>query len=127
MAATRTKLTSTPNLLAYVIVGDGTVGPLVIASATLIADASDGPLKDALSATYADQGAMRVAFFGNPCMISLIRRKGPVDTTGQANQSNVDVDVDAVTATRPEVNVEMSDTTGDEVYVILEHRHSLVR
>lgn len=46
--------------LTYFFSGDGTT-PFVIPSATMLTDCLPGPLKDVLSATYADQAAMRAA------------------------------------------------------------------
>jgi hypothetical protein len=49
------------------------------------------------------------------------------DVTAEQNQISVDVDVDAVTATKPEVNVTMSDTTGQEAYLTIEFLHSIIK
>lgn len=128
MANTATKVTATQNHLVYLLTGDGTVAGPTIASATLLADMVDGPLKTAWQDTYADQAAMRTALLGMGagCRILVSLRTTPVDTTAQANQVVVDVDVDAVTATRAEINVSMSDTTGQVAYLHIEHLHSIV-
>lgn len=121
MPNTATLLTATPYRLVYLLTGDGTVVGPTIASATLIANSVAGPLRDVLSATYASQALMRVAMLqSDPCRIRAQLRATPVDTTGQANDVVVDVDTDAATVTRPEVNVEMSDTTGQFAYLEIE-------
>jgi hypothetical protein len=127
MANTVTLKSSTPCRLVYEIAGDGTATG-TIASATLITDAVTGPLEDALSASYADQAAMRAAMlYGAPVQIHTQIQTSVADTTAQVNQPAADVDVDAITATRPEINYQMHDTTGQVVLLIVEYVHTLVR
>jgi hypothetical protein len=113
MANVAAKVASTPYSITYTLTGDGTVTSSPIASATLITDSEAGPLRDLLSASYANQAAMRLAFtLGDPAIMLVTMRTTVNDVTAEANQVSVDVDVDAITATRPEINYNMSDTTG---------------
>lgn len=133
MANTATLKSATPNRLVYELAGDGTVAGPTIANATLLADAVTGPLENALNDTYATDGvsvqsAMRKALlYGVPgtdsrgCRITLVPITTVTDTTGQVNQPSVDVDTDAVTVTKPEINITMSDTTGTLYALIIEH------
>lgn len=113
MANVAAKVASSPYSITYTLTGDGTVTSNPIASATLITDSEAGPLRDLLSASYANQAAMRLAFtLGDPAILVVTMRTAVNDVTAEANQVSVDVDVDAVTAARPEINYNMSDTTG---------------
>lgn len=114
--------------LVYELTGDGTVVGPTIANATLLADAVAGPLEDTLNATYANQAAMRAALlYGNPVRILTQLQNAVNDVTAEKNQVSVDTDVDAVTATKPEINITMSDTTGQVAVVTLEYVHSIAR
>ena len=129
MANTAAKASSSPNHLTYLLTGDGTqVGP-TLASATILADMTPGPLKAAWEAAYADQAAMRTALLGGgkDCEVSVQLVVAVTDTTAEENQISVDVDTDAVTATRAEINLGMSDTTGQLAYLHIKHRHSIVK
>jgi hypothetical protein len=120
MAAAWTKKNSTPNRLLYLVVGDGTVAA-TRTSAQMLADADAGPLKDLLNATYADQAAMRAALLEAHVRVTVRPRLVSGVATTTVGGYSADVDTDAVTPTKPEVNVQMNDTTGDEVYVELEY------
>jgi hypothetical protein len=127
MANTATKAASSPYSITYLLAGDGTVVGPTIASATLITDSEAGPLRDLLSASYANQAAMRDALcYGDPAILVMEPRTVVVWTTAQVNQASVDVDVDAITATRPEINVTMSDTTGQAVLLHIRYFQSAV-
>lgn len=127
MANTATKVASSPYSITYTLAGDGTVIGPTIASATLIADSEAGPLRDLLSASYATQALMRDALcYGDPGILVMEPRTVVVWTTAQVNQASVDVDVDAITATRPEINVTMSDTTGQVVLLHVRYFQSAV-
>ena len=129
MANTAAKASSSPNHLTYLLTGDGTqVGP-TLASATILADMEPGPLKQAWEAAYADQAAMRTALLGGGahCEAEVQMAIAVNDVSTQVNQVAVDVDTDAVTVTRAEINIGMSDTTGQRAYLHLRHRHSLKR
>jgi hypothetical protein len=128
MPNTATLLTSTPYRLVYLLTGDGTVAGPTIASATLIADAVAGPLEDLLSATYANQAAMRFAFLtSNPARCNITYLSTPTQVTAEQNLIVVDVDVDAITAARPEINIGMSDTTGQVGYLEIEYLQTTIR
>ena len=121
MANTAALIAATPYRLTYLLTGDGTVAGPTIASATMITDSAPGPLRTALQASYANQAAMRTAFdSGTPARMSLRMRTTVNDVTAEVNQASCDVDVDAVTAARPEVNVTMSDTTGQVAILTIE-------
>jgi outer membrane murein-binding lipoprotein Lpp len=129
-ANTATKQTRSQNRLTYLLVGDGTqVGP-TIANATILQDMEfQGPLFDAWNRTYATQATMRTALLagGANCYAIIQLRTAVKDVTAEINQPSVDVDADAVTATKAEINITMSDTTGQEAYLHLIHMHSLIR
>lgn len=128
MANVAALMNAGPNHLTYRVTGDGTVVGPTIASSTLITDAVAGPLEDVLSASYASQALMRTALLeGNPGICIIQSRSQGNDVTAEHNQPQVDVDVDAVTVTRPEVNIEASDTTGQVFYFTLLHLHSIIR
>ena len=121
-------LTATPYRVVYLLEGDGTVVGPTITNATLLADMVAGPLKDVYNATYAGQATMRTACLTSaPCRAIVQLRATGNDVTAEKNQITVDVDVDAVTATKPEVNITMSDTTGQFAYLTLEHLHSIIK
>ncbi len=128
MAVTAAKTSATPNRLSYLATQDGAAGvALVLASATLIADAAFGPLRNALSASYANQAAMRAVFVGGNVEITINPRLAAA--AGGATEEGSwtsDVDVDAVTATRPEINIGAPATAGTAL-IVIRHTHSLVR
>ena len=119
---------SGPNHATYRMTGDGTVAGPVRANAAILAELPVGPLRDLFAATYADQAAMRTALLeGNPGVCLVQMRATVNDVTAEQNQVSVDVDVDAVTATQPEINFTMSDTTGQVAYCTFLHLHSIIR
>ena len=117
------------NHITYLLTGDGTVAGPTLANAAILAAMQDGPLKDAWNATYANQAAMRAALLGGGanCEANVQLAATGVDVTAERNQVTVDVDVDAVTATKAEINIGMSDTTGQLAYLTLKHRHSIIQ
>tara|TARA_Y100000034_G_C6897183_1_gene413926 strand:+ start:1068 stop:1454 length:387 start_codon:yes stop_codon:yes gene_type:complete len=128
MANTIAHLNSSANHSTWLFTGDGTVVSPALASATIIAAMVDGPLKDLFSASYANQAAMRTAVIeGNPGIVTTVVRATGNDVTNEKNRFVLDVDVDAVTAARPEVNTNMSDTTGQIVVVTFHYLHSATR
>ena len=130
MANTATKVSASPNHLTYLLTGDGTVAGPTIANATLLADMVYGPLRDAWNAALTTQAAMRNQLLGGlapgSCDIHIQLVSSPVDTTAQVNQPFADVDTDAVTITKAELNISMSDTTGQLAYLHIRHRHSII-
>ena len=122
MANTAVLQYASRNRLVYLLTGDGTVVGPTITSAILIADSAPGPLRDILSAAYLNQGAMRIACLNcQPCRVITQLMATGVDVTAESNQITVDVDVDAATPTRPEINITMSDTTGQIAVMTLEY------
>jgi hypothetical protein len=128
-ANTATFQSSTRNRCTYLLTGDGTVAGPTVASATILTDMQFGPLRDAWTAAYASQAAMRTALLagGANCLAIIQLQNAVNDATAEQNQVAIDVDVDAATATRAEINVEMSDTTGQLAMLHLLHLHSLIR
>ncbi len=136
MANTATKVHASPNRLTYRLVGDGTVAGPTLANATLLADMVDGPLKDLWSLNFADQATMRNRLLGGAQSGVLADSAGGMaivqlvvavnDVTAQENQIAVDVDTDAVTATKAEINISMSDTTGQVAFLHILHQHSSI-
>lgn len=137
MANTAVKVSASPNHLTYILTGDGTqVGPTV-ANATIVADMVQGPLRDAWSAVLTTQAAMRSALLGGLVIGPILGGGGCYaivqllasgkDVTAEINQITVDVDTDAVTITKAEINIAMSDTTGQIAMLHLVHRHSVIQ
>lgn len=112
---------STPCRMVWLLTGDGTVAGPTIANATILAAMSDGPLKTLWSTAYADQAAMRAALFATRGRIAVTYRTTPVQTTAEQGLVVVDVDTDATSPTLPEINIGMSDTTGQIAYLTLEY------
>ncbi len=129
MVNTATKVSASPNRLTYLLTGDGTVIGPTIANATLVADMVNGPLKDKWSTVWTTQAAMRQNLLGRlaHCAIELQLVATGVDVTAQVNQVVADVDTDAVSITKAEINIGMSDTTGQLCYMHLIHDHSVVQ
>jgi microcystin degradation protein MlrC len=120
--------TATPYRLVVSMAGDGTVAGPTLDNAAIVAALPAGPLKDTFSAVYADQAAMRAALlYGNPVQMFITMQTTVNDTTAQVNQCAVDVDTDAVSPTKPEINFAMSDTTGQVAILTVQYNHSLVR
>lgn len=130
MANTATVVSATPNHLTFLLTGDGTVAGPTIANATILAAMVGGPLKDAWNTVLTTQAAMRSALLGGlapqSCRAIIQLVASPVDTTAQVNQCCIDVDTDAVSTTKAEINVQMSDTTGQLAYLTLVHDHSMI-
>lgn len=127
MANTVTKKFASPHRLVYEIAGDGTASG-TIDQATLAADAASGPLKDILTSVLSTQAAMRTnLLYGNPIKISAWYRTVVADTTAQVNQLAVDVDTDAVSTTKAEINYQIHDTTGTTATLEIEFLHSIPR
>jgi hypothetical protein len=119
---------ASPYRLVFELAGDGTVLGPTLDSAGLIAGCVDGPLKDALSASYASLAAMKAAFmYGNPCEMRLTLNVAVNDVTAQHNQVSINVAADLITATRPSILIEMSDTTGQFATLVIEYSHSIIR
>lgn len=134
MANTATKVSATPNRLSYLLTGDGTVAGPTIANATILADCVSGPLREAWNQVLTTQAAMRAALLGGlngpaglGCFAIIQLVVAVADTTAQVNQACADVDTDAVSTTKAEINVGMSDTTGTLAYLHLVHLHSVVQ
>lgn len=129
MANTAVVQSTSPNHITYLLTGDGTVAGPTIANAAILAAMEPGPLKDAWNKTYADQDAMRTALLGGGenCEANIQLLATGADVTAEVNQPVADVDVDAVTATKAEINIGMSDTTGQIAMLTLKHRHSITQ
>ena len=127
MPNTAVKVTATPNHLVYLLTGSGDVIGPTLTSASLLADMVDGPLKTLWGTALANQAAMRTALLGmgSGCRCFTQMVVAVNDVTGQVNQ--VVVDVDAVTPTLAEINIGMSDTTGQLAYLHIEYVHTVVR
>lgn len=127
MPNTATKVSAIPNRLTYLLTGDGTVAGPTIANATILADMVNGPLKTAWNSTYANQAAMRTALLGRGghCSINIQLVATGNDVTAETDLVVADVDTDAVTPTKAEINVGMSDTTGQLAYMHLLCDHSV--
>ncbi len=125
MANTATLVSSSANHITYRLDGDGTVVGPTIANATLLADMKPGPLRDSWNKVLTTQAAMRIALLGggDDCRASIQLVATGVDVTAQVDQ----VVADVVTITKAEINIGMSDTTGQIAYLTLEKYHSMTR
>jgi hypothetical protein len=130
MVATATKIAAGPHHLSYMLVGDGEVGPLTIANATILADMVPGPLREAWNSVLTTQAVMRSALLGGlrsvsacppGCRIHLLLLTAVKDTTAEINQPAIDVDTDATTITKAEINVFMGDTADQVAIMTLHH------
>ncbi len=128
-ANTATKTASSPCHCTFVLTGNGDVAGPTIDNAAILAAMVPGPLKAAWSKTYASQAAMRTALLGGgeQCTASIQLAATGNDVTAETNQVVADVDVDAVTPTKAEINIGMSDTTGQLAYLTLTYQHSMVK
>jgi hypothetical protein len=135
MAWTVLKISASPNHLTYRLTGDGAKTASIIANATILADMVAGPLKNAWNSTFALASAttvLRPQLLGGKtphfCDANLQMQGAGVFTTGDNDQVAIDVDYDATTATKAEINVgASSDTVGQVGYLTLRHRHTAVR
>lgn len=124
------KIAAGPHHLSYLLTGDGTqVGP-TIANATILADMVPGPLREAWNSVLSSQAVMRSALLGGlasvsacpaGCRAHLLLLTAVQDVTAVINQPSIDVDTDAVTATKAEINITMSATTGQRAVLTLHH------
>ena len=122
MPNTATLLKATPYRLVYELVGDGTVAGPTLGNAALQAAAAPGPLKQALDTVFTNQaGARQAMLTGVPIRVFTQLVISPVDTGAQANQLMADVDIDAGAGNKGEVNVSMSDTTGQYGILTIEY------
>lgn len=125
MSTTITKKFASAHRLVYELSGDGTATDVDISNATLLADAVAGPLKDLLSASYANQAAARNAFlYGNPARLRFHLQTRVNDVTAQKNQPSADVDVSTNAVI---IHTQMSNTTGQVAILTIEYLHTLVR
>ena len=125
MANTVAVLKATPFRLTLLVTGDGTVATL-IANATLLAAMAAGPLKDLWNATYADQAAMRTALTeGGDAGIWIRKRTVVAAVTAEVSDCSADVDVDATTPTKAEINLQWPDQTGMIGIVDIWLRHKI--
>ncbi len=137
MVNTAVKVSASANHITYILTGDGTVIGPTITQALLAADMVAGPLRDAWTAVLTTQAAMRNAVLGGLVLGPVLGGGGcyaiiqmitvVADTTAEINQPSVDVDTDAVSTTKAEVNITMSDTTGTIGFLHLMHMHSLIQ
>jgi hypothetical protein len=132
MANTAAKVSASPNQLTYLLTSDGSQAGPTIANATILADMVRGPLRDAWNAVLTTQAAMRnsllgglPAIGGGSCYAIVQLLTTGKDVTAEINQVTVDVDTDAVSTTKAEINIGMSDTTGQIAMLHLIHKHSL--
>ncbi len=129
MANTAVKVSATPNRLTYILTGDGSGAGPTLANATILADMVEGPLRDKWNQTYANQAAMRTALLGGGenCYANIQLMTTGNDVTAQKDQITADVDTDAVSVTKAEIDIGMSQTTGQLAMLTLSHVHSIVQ
>ena len=119
------------NHLVYLLTGDGTIIGPTRTNAQVLADFGTnlGPLYDLFNATYVAQADMRVALFGTGARMFIQIRNGTTEINGQITQPVVDVDTDAATPTKPEINVGMTASNAPASMVAIlyiEHIHSVI-
>lgn len=124
MAITATLVKSDPYKLTYQLLGDAAATTLVLANALLQTDAKQGSVKNALNQTYANQAAMRQVFGQGAVKFTIRSRDGGAGW----GTAGIDVDVDAVTATKPKINLVASTAPAATVaYLDIEFQHSIHR
>lgn len=126
MANTAVFVSAARHRLTYILTGDGTIVGPTITNATILGNMLPGPLKNAWNRTYANQAAMRTALLGGgqQCIMEV---QVVVDSGTTDEKISVDVDTDAVSVTKAEINIAMSDTTGQIAYLHIIHRHSAIQ
>ncbi len=132
-ANTATKVSASPNHITYRLEANGDGAGPTLANATILADMVSGPLRDAWNKTYASQAAMRSALLGGgqDCSAKIQNAVEGVDATATVNQVTADVDTDAITVTKAEINIAMTaavvGAAGQIAFLTLEHYHSISR
>ncbi len=130
MPNTAVKQSASKAHLTYLLTGDGTVVGPTLANATLLADMEyQGGLYAAWDALYANQAAMQLALQGGGahCRIAIQLVTAVADVTATINQISATVDVDAVTATKAEIDITMSDAAGQTAYMHLIYDDTIVQ
>jgi len=120
MAATVTVKKATRSRLTLLVQGDGTATHIITQAVLAAAMTKAGPLKDQWTKVHTTQAAMRTALLEEKGRIVIRARTQVADTTAQVNQPAADVDTDAVSTTKAEINLQLSDTTGQEFYIDIE-------
>jgi hypothetical protein len=122
MALTATKVVADQYKITYLLTGDGAATAAIITNATLVADAAGGALKNALSSAYANTAAVQAVFGAGKVRMWVrpINDAFPVGVFG---------DTDAVSTTRPEINITaaVAPGAGDTAYLDIEFDHSTGR
>ena len=128
MAVVAALVSATASRAVYTVTGDGAATSLTIANATLLADldGTTGPLYQAFNATYANQAAMRAVIGGGPANVSTPGVEIRMNPRSLGGVVAADVDTDAVTPTKPEINI-VFPATAAVFYLVLEYVSSVVR
>lgn len=128
MAVTATLRSATAQRAVYEVLGDGSATTLTIANATILADldGTTGPLYQAFNATYDNQAAMRLVIGAGPASVTTAGVEIRMNPRTLGGVCAVDVDTDAVTATKPEINI-LVPATACTFYMVLEYVSSLSR
>ena len=133
-APVRTLLCASPGQLVYRIVGDSEAGVVTIANSVLVADAANGPLKDLLNDALptANQANARAKLLGEGKSSAGVAGKWESHAEVQlnlrdteANVPGVDADLDAVTATKAEYNVDVP-AVACTIVMYINYRHSIL-
>jgi hypothetical protein len=145
MANTAVKVSASPCHLTYMVTGDGTVAGPTILNATLLTDMVAGPLKDTWSHVFLTDGtsvqsAQRKSLLGGLqvpapgakalgfCTVEIQLMATGVDTTTLVIVPVADVDENnAGTTGLPELNLGMSDVTGQIMMVHLRYHHTMIQ
>ena len=127
-------LCASPGQLVYAIALTAGAGVVTIPNATLVADAAKGPLKDLLNDLLptANQANARAKFLGEGKSSAGVAGKWESHAEVEvqyrdtfANGIGVDADLDAVTATKAEYNIDCPAIT-TTAYVFINYRHSIL-
>lgn len=125
MANTFTLVANSPNRLAYLLTGDGTVVGPTFSSAQLLGDCPPGPLRRFLDTPLTPSGtnddARAKMLTGLPVKVSTQLVATPVDTTAESNQVVTSPTTDGGAGNRPSIVCGMSDTTGQVAMLVIEY------
>ncbi len=133
MAVTAVKKTASACRLTFLVTQDGTAGStLILTNAVLQAACVAGPLKDALAAVYVTDGvsvtsAIQTVIGGGVVQTTITPRTGAA--AGGLTEDGawaVFADTDAVSTTKPEVNISAGVLICD-MFLTLDYHHSLIQ
>ncbi len=133
MAVTAVKKSASGNRVTWLLAQDGTGGAtLVMTNAVIQAACVAGPLKDAFNAVYVTDGVSVLSaiqsVIGGGVIRTWIQPRTPAATGGATEDGGwaVFADTDAVSTTKPELNIAAGVVAAD-AWLVVEYLHSLAQ